>query len=84
MRFLGLSISNDIPDAKTIWKFKNDLKNTDAMRKLFDLFNKILEEQYIITHEGTIVDATFVDVPRQRNTRDDNAKKRQNSGKMVG
>lgn len=73
MRFLGLSISNDVPDAKTIWKFKNDLKNANVMKELFDLFNNILEKQHIITHEGTIVDATFVDVPRQRNTRKENA-----------
>lgn len=72
MRFLGLGISNNIPDAKTIWKFKNDLKNANVMKKLFELFNNVLEEQHIITHEGTIVDATFVDVPRQRNTRKEN------------
>lgn len=73
MRFLGLSISNNVPDAKTIWKFKNDLKNANVMKELFELFNKLLEEQHIITHEGTIVDATFVDVPRQHNTRKENA-----------
>ena len=72
MRFLGLNISDNVPDAKTIWKFKNDLKNANVMKELFDLFNSILEEQHIITHEGTIVDATFVDVPRQRNTRKEN------------
>ena len=72
MRFLGLGISSSIPDAKTIWKFKNDLKNANVIKELFDLFNSILEEQHIITHEGTIVDATFVDVPRQRNKRKEN------------
>lgn len=73
MRFLGLNISNAVPDAKTIWKFKNDLKNANVMKELFDLFNNTLEKQHIITHEGSIVDATFVDVPRQRNTRKENA-----------
>lgn len=34
----------------------------------------MLEDQGIITHKGTIVDATFVDAPRQRNSREDNAK----------
>ena len=32
------------------------------------------EEKGIITHKGTIVDATFVDAPRQRNSRDENKK----------
>ncbi|MBR1737696.1 MAG: transposase, partial [Firmicutes bacterium] len=73
MRFLGLGISSNIPDSKTIWKFKNDLKNANVMKELFNLFNTLLEEKHIITHEGTIVDATFVDVPRQRNTRKENA-----------
>ena len=73
MRFLGLGISSNIPDSKTIWKFKNDLKNANVMKELFNLFNALLEEKHIITHEGTIVDATFVDVPRQRNTRKENA-----------
>ena len=32
----------------------------------------MLEAKNIITHKGTIVDATFVDAPRQRNSRKDN------------
>ena len=72
MRFLGLKISQSVPDAKTIWKFKNDLKNANVLKDLFDLFNEMLEKKNIITHEGSIVDATFVEVPRQRNTREEN------------
>ena len=34
----------------------------------------MLEERGIITHKETIVDATFVDVPRQRNSREENRK----------
>ena len=41
---------------------------------LFAEFNRMLEERGIITHKGTIVDATFVDAPRQRNSRDENKK----------
>ena len=33
-----------------------------------------LEEIGIVTREGSIVDATFVEVPRQRNNRDENKK----------
>lgn len=40
--------------------------------KLFEIFNEKLEEEGIIKHEGVIIDATFVDAPRQRNTRDEN------------
>ena len=73
MRFLGLGISSSITDSKTIWNFKNDLKNANVIKGLFNFFNTLLEEKHIITHEGTIVDATFVDVPHQRNTRKGNA-----------
>lgn len=74
MRFLGLELCDSVPDAKTIWKFRNDLAQTNAMEELFCLFDKILESEGLITHKGTIIDATFVDVPRQRNRRDENDK----------
>ena len=40
--------------------------------ELFTLFAELMENQGIITREGSIVDASFVDVPRQRNTRREN------------
>jgi IS5 family transposase len=72
MRFLGITLCNDVPDAKTIWLFREQLKEGDTAKKLFDLFEQKLEGEKIITHSGSIVDATFVDVPRQRNTREEN------------
>jgi transposase len=64
MRFLGLSLDDKVPDAKTIWLFKDTLTKAGIMDQLFSQFNRMLEERGIITHKGTIVDATFVDVPR--------------------
>ncbi len=72
MRFLGLSLGDRVPDAKTIWLFRDTLTQTKAIEELFRLFSRQLESQGIITHTGTIVDATFVDAPRQRNTREEN------------
>ena len=72
MRFLGLHLEDRIPDAKTIWLFRDTLAKTEVMRELFDAFNRQLEDAHIITHTGTIIDATFVDAPRQRNTREEN------------
>lgn len=74
MRFLGLDLCDPMPDAKTIWKFRNDLSQTDVMEELFCLFDKKLESEGFITHKGTIIDATFVDAPKQRNSRDENKK----------
>ncbi len=72
MRFLGLSLGEKVPDAKTIWLFRDTLIQAKAIEELFRLFNRQLESQGIITHTGTIIDATFVDAPRQRNTREEN------------
>jgi IS5 family transposase len=72
MRFLGLSLGDRVPDAKTIWLFRDTLVKADVIEGLFKLFNLQLEQQGIISHKGTIVDATFVEAPRQRNTREEN------------
>jgi IS5 family transposase len=72
MRFLGLEIGDKVPDGNTIWDFKEALKVTGTDRKLFDLFNATLEEKGIITHKGSIIDATFVTVPKRHTTKKDN------------
>ena len=43
-----------------------------AIKPLFDTYAALLEKQGLVTKEGTIVDASFVEVPRQRNTREEN------------
>ena len=71
-RFIGLSLGERVPDAKTIWLFRDTLTQSGMIRDLFLTFNGMLAAKGIITHTGTIVDATFVDAPRQRNNRDEN------------
>lgn len=71
MRFLGLHLGDRVPDAKTIWLFRDTLTKANVVRVLFDAFNKQLEEANLITRTGTIVDATFVEAPRQRNSKDE-------------
>jgi IS5 family transposase len=72
-RFLGLTLDDRVPDAKTIWLFRERLKETGAHDALFEMFVEAMQEKGIITRKGSIVDATFVDAPRQRNSREDNA-----------
>ena len=74
MRFLGLTISDKVPDANTIWNFYNDLSQAQLADKMFDAFKQKLLDEHMILREGSIVDATFVDAPRQRNTREENEK----------
>jgi len=73
MDFLNLELSDKIPDAKTIWFFKDQLCKKGLTEKLFDLFTETLNSKGIIAKEGSMVDASFVDVPKQRNNREDNA-----------
>lgn len=72
MRFLDLSIADDIPDSKTVWNFREQLIVMGAIEDLFALFIKELEKLGLIINKGKIVDASFIDVPIQRNSRDDN------------
>ena len=71
-RFAGLQPGENIPDAKTIWLFRDTLAKSGKIDKIFDKFNEQLEAEHIITHKGSIVDATFVEAPIQHNTPDEN------------
>lgn len=72
MRFLALSICDSVPDAKTIWLFKKTLIERDCIETLFNTFNQSLTQAGLIAHEGKLIDASFVEVPRQRNTKQEN------------
>ena len=72
MRFLNLSIADDIPDSKTIWDYREKLTDLGLVEELFSLFLKELDRLNLIVNEGKIIDASFVEVPRQRNSREEN------------
>jgi len=71
-RFLGFQLCDTVPDAKTIWHFREELKNAKILDTIFYRFVEQLEQKGIITLSGSIVDASFVDVPKQRNSREEN------------
>lgn len=71
-RFLGLTLSDRVPDEKTVWDFRERLTNKGVDAKLFAAFHDKLEENGLIVHEGKIIDASFVEMPRQRNNRKEN------------
>ena len=76
-RFIGIHLYDAVPDAKTIWHFREELKEAKVLDKIFDMFTKTLEKKGIITRSGSIVDAAFVEVPRQRNSKEENDEIRQ-------
>ena len=72
--FLGLSSGDRVPDARTIWLFQENVVERHLEESLFGLFNQHLDKLGLFMNQGQIVDASFVEVPRQRNTREENEK----------
>ncbi|MBI9018750.1 MAG: IS5 family transposase [Phycisphaerae bacterium] len=72
MRFLNLNLHDRVPDAKTIWLFREQLTEAKLIEKLFSRFDKFLRKNGFSAKQGQIVDASIVRVPKQRNSRDEN------------
>jgi IS5 family transposase len=70
-RFLGMELGEKSPDSKTLWLFKEQM-GAEGIRELFDMFNEKLVALGVVKREGTLIDASFVDVPKQRNSREEN------------
>jgi len=72
-RFLGMDFASRVPDAKTVWLFREALRKDDLVRRLFDEINATLVASSVIATAGQIVDASFVEAPRGRNNKEENA-----------
>ena len=72
MRFLELTIADDVPDSKTVWHFKEQLIDLELIESLFALFLSQLESLGLLVNEGKIIDASFIEVPKQRNSKTEN------------
>lgn len=71
-RFVGLGSEDVIPDEKTIWLFREQLKELELVEELFSRFDQYLSSHGYAAQKGQIIDASFVEVPRQRNSREEN------------
>jgi IS5 family transposase len=71
-RFLGIKKSDKVPDSKTFWAFRELLIEKNAIEDMFKTFNELLDNAGVFANEGKMVDASFVEAPRQRNTREEN------------
>ena len=72
VRFLGLALEDKVPDAKTVWLYREQLSQAGLMEALFEDFDGYLKSQGYRAMGGQIIDASIVAVPIQRNRRDDN------------
>src|SRR5262249_29381146 len=64
MRFLGLGLEDTVPDATTVWLFREALAKAGLVKTLFDRFNHHLDVKGYIARGGQIVDATIVSAPK--------------------
>ena len=69
MRFLGLGLGDPVPDANTIWTFREALTKAGAIEPLFALFDQALRDAGYLAMSGQLVDATIVSAPKQRNSK---------------
>lgn len=74
VRFLGLGLEDKVPDAKTVWLYREQLARAGAIEVLFDDFDGYLRKQGYLAMGGQIIDALIVAVPKQHNSRDENKK----------
>ena len=72
-RFLEFHAASKVPDATTLWRFREDLTKADVVGTLFSQFDHFLNEQGFRAQKGQIIEASIVRVPIQRNSREENA-----------
>lgn len=77
MAFLGLEPGDDVPDEKTAWLFGDQLRKLGLIQPLFEKFDEFLAEAGFTATSGSMVDASIVEAPRQRNTREQNERIKQ-------
>ena len=72
-RFLGLALGDPIPDAKTIWNYREKWTRQGVLEKMLYLFNRYLYKNKVITRSGSIVDASFMDRSKQKFSKEEYA-----------
>ena len=55
-----------------MWHVKNILSKEGTFDALFDKFRAYLDGKGLSFNEGKIIDTSFVEAPKQRNTREEN------------
>jgi len=74
MRFCRLGPGDAVPDANTLWDFREALIASGAMERLFTRLDDAITGAGYLPMAGQIVDATLVSAPRQRNNDDEKAR----------
>lgn len=79
-QFLGIHTVAEIPDEKTVWAYRDKLASNGTFDRLFDEFRSFLDSKGLSFSEGKIIDASFVEAPKQRNTLEENRQIKEGKG----
>ncbi|WP_408638095.1 IS5 family transposase [Rubidibacter lacunae] len=84
VRFTGLGIEDAVPDAKTVWLFREQLKERELTEELFPQFGVYLRQAGYQARGSQMVDATLVPVPSSttavKRTRQSSGERHRRSG----
>lgn len=65
MKFVGLTLEDDVPDHSVISRFRKELTLKNGYEKIMGNINLQLEQKGILLKKGAIVDASITDSPRK-------------------
>src|SRR6202035_5070985 len=57
-----------VPEAKTLWLYREALAKAAAVEELFDLFDGFLKDKGYLARGGQTIDASIVSAPKQHNS----------------
>ncbi len=64
MRFCGLGPGGTVPNANTLWDFREALIATKALEKAFEMLDRTISAAGYLLMGGQIIDATLVAAPK--------------------
>jgi IS5 family transposase len=73
MRFCGLGPGDAVPDANTLWDFREALIAANALDRLFERLDAAINDAGYLPMGGQIIDASLVAAPKQRNSEGEKA-----------
>lgn len=71
--FLDIFDPREIPDARTIWRYRNLFSIYQVFEEIFEKHQQTIKKlDASVGEKSIIVDGSFVEAPKQRNTREEN------------
>lgn len=59
-RFIGLGLSEQVPDHSTLWRFRDQLATSGLVEKAFALVTGQIENSGFVLKQGTLIDASLI------------------------